>query len=112
MFAKLYMTALNVVLSSELDRKGCRARGKTSFRADFQTMDHIVTLHAIIKEARHISMKVYCCFVDFRKAFDSISRMDLFERLWEIGILEMLLLLLDYMRLWWVDSEPLRISQI
>ena len=53
-------------------------------------MDHIFTLWAIIEEARHKSEKVYCCFVDFRKVFDSVPRVALFERLREIGISEML----------------------
>lgn len=90
-FAKLYATTLNAMLFGDLDRKGCRARGQAGFRADYQTMDHIFTLWAIIEEARHRSEKVYCCFVDFRKAFDSVPRMALFERLREIGISEMLL---------------------
>ena len=54
-FAKLYVTTLNATLSVELDRKGCRARGQVGFQTDYQTMDHIFTLRAIIEEARHIS---------------------------------------------------------
>ena len=54
-------------------------------------MDHIFTLQAIVEEARHRSEKVYCCFVDFCKAFHSIPGMALFKRLQEIGISEMLL---------------------
>ena len=73
-FAKLYATALNTMLSNELDRRGCRAKGQAGFRADYQTMDHVFTLRAIIEEARHRSQKVYCCFVDFRKAFDYVPR--------------------------------------
>lgn len=91
MFAKLYATALNAMLSRELDRRGCRARGQAGFRANYQTMDHIFTLRAIIEEARHRSTKVYCCFVDFHKAFDSVPRMTLFQKLREIEISEMLL---------------------
>ena len=40
----------------------------------------------MIEEARHRFSKVYCCFVDFRKAFDLVSREDLFQRLRDIGI--------------------------
>ena len=78
-FAKLYATALNTMLSSELDRRGCMARGQVRFRANYQTMDHVFTLRAIIEEARHRSQKVYCCFVDFRKAFDYVPRLALFQ---------------------------------
>ena len=80
-FAKLFVTTLNAMLTGELDRKGCRARRQASFWADYQTMDHIFTLQAIIEEARHRLEKVYCCFVDFHKAFDSVPRMALFEML-------------------------------
>jgi hypothetical protein len=58
---------------------------------DYQTTDHIFTLRAIIEEARHRSSKVYCCFVDFRKAFDTVPREALFQRLRDINISETLL---------------------
>jgi hypothetical protein len=32
-----------------------------------------LSIWAIIEEARHQSSKVYCCFVDFQKAFDFVS---------------------------------------
>lgn len=90
-FAKLYATALDTMLSSELDKRGCRERGQAGFRANYQTMDHIFTLRAIIEEARHQSKEVYCCFVDFRKAHDFVPEMALFQRISEIGISNMLL---------------------
>ncbi|KAH9300762.1 hypothetical protein KI387_012345, partial [Taxus chinensis] len=55
------------------------------------TTDHILTLRAIIKEARHRLCRVFCCFVDFRKAFDSVPREALFCKLRDIGISETLL---------------------
>lgn len=90
-FVKLYAPALNTILSSELDRRNCRAKGQVRFRADYQTVDHIFTLRAIIEEARHHLKKVYSCFVDFRMAFDSIPRAALFQRLRDIGISKILL---------------------
>ena len=54
-------------------------------------MDHIMTLQAIIEEAQHLSAKVSCCFVDFRKAFDTVLQGDLFQRLKDIEISEILL---------------------
>jgi hypothetical protein len=74
-FSKLYATVLHQWLSEELERRHLRARGQAGFRPDYQTIDHIFTLRAIIEEARHRSSKVYTCFVDFRKAFDTVRGM-------------------------------------
>jgi hypothetical protein len=65
-------------ISSELDQISLRARGQEGFRSSHHTIDHIFTLWAIIEEAHHRSLKVYCCFVDFQKAFDFVPREALF----------------------------------
>ena len=85
-FSKLYATVLHRKLSSTLEERDLKARGQAGFRSAHQTIDHIFTLRAVIEEARHRSSKVNCCFVDFRKAFDSVPREDLFQRLRDIGI--------------------------
>lgn len=54
-------------------------------------MDHILTLRAIMKEVRHCYSKVFCYIVDFRKAFDLVSRDAMFKRLSDIGISEILI---------------------
>jgi hypothetical protein len=77
-FSKLYATVLHMKLSFDLEQRHLRARGQAGFRPAHQTIDHIFTLWAIIEEARHRSSKVYCCFVDFRKAFDFVPREALF----------------------------------
>jgi hypothetical protein len=90
-FSKIYATILHLKLSRELERRQLRARGQAGFRHEHQTIDHILTLGAIIEEARHQSSKVYHCFVDFQKAFDSIPKEALFQRLEDIGISNTLL---------------------
>lgn len=84
-FSKLYATILHRKLSGDFEERDLRARGQAGFRPDHQTIDHIFTLRAVIEEARHRSSKVYCCFVDFRKAFDSVPREDLLQRLKDIN---------------------------
>jgi hypothetical protein len=54
-------------------------------------MDHILTPWAIIEEVRHRSLKFFCCFVDFWKAFDSIPWEAMFQMLGDNGVLEMLI---------------------
>jgi hypothetical protein len=90
-FSKLYATTLHQRLSDDLESRHLRAKGQAGFRPDYQTTDHIFTLRAIIEEARHRSSRVYCCFVDFRKAFDTVPREALFQRLRDINISETLL---------------------
>ena len=64
-----------------LEQRQLRAKGQAGFHPDHpdhQTIDHILTLRTVIEEARHRSSKVYYYFVDFRKAFYSIPREDIF----------------------------------
>ena len=88
-FSKIYATNLNTILSSDLNRRNCKAKGQAGFKEDYQTMEHILTLWDIIEEAQHHSKKFYNCFVCFH--FDSIPRATLFERLRDIDIFEILL---------------------
>jgi hypothetical protein len=90
-FTKLHATVLHMKLSNELEQRSLRARGQEGFQYANQTIDHIFTLQVIIKEARHHSSKVYYCFVDFRKSFDSVSRESFFRRLKDNGISQTLL---------------------
>ena len=58
-FSKLYATILHMKLSRELERRLLRSRGQARFHSTHQTIDHILTLRAIIEEERHFSLKVY-----------------------------------------------------
>ena len=49
-------------------------------------LDHIFTLQAIIEEGRCHDKRIYCCFVDFRKAFDTVPRAWLMQRLEALGV--------------------------
>ena len=76
-FSNSYATVLHRKLSSNLEQRNLKARGQARFRPAHQTIDHIFTLRVVVEEVCHRSSKVYCCFVDFLKAFDSILREDL-----------------------------------
>ena len=45
-----------------------------------------MTLRAIIEEGRSHGKRVYCTFVDFRKAFDTVPRARLIRRLQEMAV--------------------------
>ena len=84
--AKLYASILEQQLSRWAERSSKRAPGQAGFRKGFSTLDHIITLRAIIEEGRSEGRNVYCAFVDFRKAFDAVPRTQLMLILEEMGV--------------------------
>ena len=57
------------------------------FAQKAQTSDHILTLKTLIdKYTCKKGSKLYACFVDFRKAFDSVARQALLYKLAKLGI--------------------------
>jgi hypothetical protein len=73
-------------LNSWAEERGLRARGQAGFRKDFRTTDNLYILRTLIEQSIHKRKKVYCCFVDFRKAFDIVPRDLLWQVLDEMGI--------------------------
>ena len=55
---------------------------QAGFRRSHSTIDHIFTLHSMISNCLYgrRRSKFYVCFVDFRKAFDTVKR----DKLWEV----------------------------
>ena len=84
--AHLFASILEEELSEWAERGGIRATGQAGFRKGFSTLDHILTLRAVIEEGRSHGKRIYCCFVDFRKAFDTVPRAKMLHRLQKIGV--------------------------
>ncbi len=51
-----------------------------------QTSDHIFTLHTCLNKYLHKGRRVYSCFIDYQKAFDSVSREALLWKLSKLGL--------------------------
>ncbi|MCO5614740.1 hypothetical protein L7F22_069024 [Adiantum nelumboides] len=85
MLAKLYGAVLEA-LSTLAETEGLRAPGQAKFRRSFSIIDHIFTLRCLIDQTRVKKRRLYCCFVDFRKAFDTVPREVLFRRLMDLGV--------------------------
>ncbi len=58
----------------------CRARGQAGFRKDHRTTDQLFIIRTLLQQAAHAKRKLYCCFVDFKKAFDLVPR----DALWNV----------------------------
>ena len=56
------------------------------FRSGLSTVDAIFVLQSLINKTLNGKKRLYCCFVDFQKAFDSIDRQKLWYKLFHIGI--------------------------
>ena len=56
------------------------------FCKEAQTTDHIFTLTTCINKYLSLKQRVHSCFIDFRKAFDSVSRDALLFKLSKLGI--------------------------
>jgi hypothetical protein len=84
--AKLYGIILEKKISIWLEIHGKRAKGQARFRRYHSTVDHLVTFRIIAEEFCNAKTNLFCCFVDFRKAFDMVPRKNLWNRLEEIKV--------------------------
>lgn len=84
--AKLFGKILEMQLSKWAEDHNKRAYGQASFRPGHNTIDHLVTLRVLMDESRLEGATLYCCFVDFKKAFDTMPRDGLWQQLQELGV--------------------------
>ena len=81
---KLFCTILYNRIVPLLENKNILCKEQAGFRQNHRTTDHI--LRTIIKKYTTKNNILFSCFVDFSKAFDSIWRRALIEKLHKIGI--------------------------
>lgn len=86
LLAKLYAAMLNERLMEWTERHGLRARGQAGFRRDHRTTDQVFVLRTLIERARADKQPLYACYVDFKKAYDTIPRDLLWLKLQRIGV--------------------------
>lgn len=86
LLAKLYASMLNERLMEWTERHNLRARGQAGFRKDRRTTDQVFVLRTLIESARAAKQPLYACYVDFKKAYDTIDRDLLWVKLQRIGV--------------------------
>ena len=59
---------------------------QAGFRKGRGTRDQIANIHWIIEKAREFQKNIYCCFIDYAKAFDCVDHNKLWKILKEMGI--------------------------
>ncbi len=85
-FAKVLGGLLESNLSKWAEAHKKRAPSQAGFRAHYNTLDHVLCLRVLGEQAKRLHKPLYCCFVDFSKAFDKVSRYKLWERMVALGV--------------------------
>ena len=96
---KLFSSILLQRLISFRQLNNADTKNQLGFCKDAQTSDHILTLTTCINKYLHHNKKgrVYACFVDYAKAFDTVCREALLYKLWHLGIQGRFFRCLNYM---------------
>ena len=79
---------MDLHLNDWLEDKEKRAIGQAGFRREWSTLDHLLTLQTMIDTAKERGRTLYVVLVDFKKAFDSVPRGPLLQKLEDIGVPE------------------------
>jgi exonuclease III len=86
MLDKLFAIALCTRISNWTEEKHLRANSQAGFRKDHRTSDQLFIHRTIIETSAFEKKSLFCAYIDYSKAFDTIPRNLLWERLAEIGI--------------------------
>lgn len=87
LLSNIYKVFSKVILgriSKKLDEN--QPREQAGFRQNFSTIDHIHTVKQIMEKYNEYNKKFYMAFIDYYKAFDSISHEAIWESLEQQGI--------------------------
>ena len=85
-FGKLFSKILHNRLDTFIEDNNILYKGQIGFRKKCRTSDHILTLKTLIDKYFKSSKRLYACFVDLKKAFDTINRCSLIFKLSDLGI--------------------------
>ena len=85
-FAKLFSSVLNNRLKSWSKATDSSTDAQFGFKANHCTLDAVFILKYIIDRQLKDKKKLYCAFIDLRKAFDSVSRASLWYKMIKAGI--------------------------
>ena len=83
---KIYADILNHRLSKWLESNGILCDEQNGFRRERSCQEHIYTLYTIVNNRKLARQSTLSCFIDLRKAYDSISRECLWYKLLSVGI--------------------------
>jgi hypothetical protein len=80
--AKIYSCVLNSRIQNHLNTNDLLSDTQNGFRAGRSCIDHIFSLITILRNRKLNNKSTFLCFVDFRRAFDSVNHILLFHVLY------------------------------
>ena len=84
---KLFTTLLNNRLTEVIENKNLLKHNEIGFRKGFRTVDHnMLTVKTLIDKYLSQNKKLHLCFIDFKKAYDTVRRIGLLSKLQSYGI--------------------------
>ena len=83
---KLFTSILSRRLNDFSDYFDILKENQTGFRAKYSTLDNIFVLHSLIELCLSSKKKLFCSFIDFKGAFDSVWRAGLWRKLLQYNI--------------------------
>lgn len=78
---KLFTSVLNDRLTKFLNNNEILQENQAGFRKGYETTDHIFVLNSLLEILKSKKQKLYCAFIDFSQAFDSVWRVGLWRKL-------------------------------
>ena len=78
---KLFTSIINSRLNNFAEKQDLIKNCQTGFRKGFSTADNLFVINSLIEMMKSKSKKLYCVFVDYKQAFDSVWRTGLWQKL-------------------------------
>ena len=94
---KLFTTLINSRLGKFVGDMELIGPEQAGFRSGYSTVDHIFVLNSLIDFYLFRKKRLYACFIDYKKAFDSIQRQQLWMKLCNLEIQGKLFNVINYM---------------
>lgn len=79
-FTKIILNRMTKILDESQPRE------QAGFRSGYSTLDHIYVVKQLFEKAKEFNITLYCCFVDYSKAFDSLKHDKIWQALINQGV--------------------------
>ena len=85
-FGKLFISIINNRLTKFSEKFEIINWTQAGLRKKFSTTENSFILKSLIDIAHSTKRKIYCCFIDYKQAFDTVCRAGLWSKLIQLGV--------------------------